>query len=178
MTVNLEAIKLPPYIYGREAGENERVWTEASVRALVEEVEALRAGLARWKAALDPVMPADFKDWHENSPAELPGVAAWVITNLREQAGLDARRTAEHPAPAASTFVSLGNRGRIDLLEVESIHPRGDYPDEVTLVMRSGAKFSVSAQAAGGRAGADAASVWADRISRAKRAAPQGESNV
>lgn len=34
---------------------------------------------------LTAVMPADFKDWRENSEREWPELAAWVITNLREQ---------------------------------------------------------------------------------------------
>lgn len=37
----------------------------------------------RWTKAIGAQMPADFKDWHENSPAELPEIAAWVIQNLR-----------------------------------------------------------------------------------------------
>lgn len=45
---------------------------------------------------LTAVMPADFKDWHQNAPAELPEVAAWVIENLRNrceeaEANLDTR---------------------------------------------------------------------------------------
>lgn len=37
----------------------------------------------RWTKAIGAQMPADFKDWHENGPAELPEIAAWVIQNLR-----------------------------------------------------------------------------------------------
>lgn len=33
---------------------------------------------------LSAVMPADFKDWHQNSKAEWPEIAAGVITNQRE----------------------------------------------------------------------------------------------
>ena len=39
--------------------------------------------LAAWKAALTPLMPGDFKDWHENHDSELPQVAAFVVANLR-----------------------------------------------------------------------------------------------
>ncbi len=39
----------------------------------------------RWESALGAVMPADFKDWHQNSAAERPAVAAWVIRNLRDR---------------------------------------------------------------------------------------------
>ena len=49
------------------------------------QVEDMGPTSAQWKAALDPVMPADFKDWHNNSINDLPEVAAWVIRNLRVQ---------------------------------------------------------------------------------------------
>ena len=39
--------------------------------------------LAAWKAALTPLMPGDFKDWHDNHDSELPQVAAFVVENLR-----------------------------------------------------------------------------------------------
>ena len=58
-------------------------WTIQRVRDYGEACVA--AECARWKAALDPMMPADFKDWHQNSPVELPEIAAWTIANLREQ---------------------------------------------------------------------------------------------
>ncbi len=41
---------------------------------------------ARWKAAIGPTMPADFKDWHENADAELPMIAAWVIQHQAKEA--------------------------------------------------------------------------------------------
>jgi hypothetical protein len=34
---------------------------------------------------LSKVMPADFKDWHQNSPSEWPVVARMVIESLRER---------------------------------------------------------------------------------------------
>jgi hypothetical protein len=40
---------------------------------------------ADYDTRLSAVMPADFKDWHEGSRSEWPELAAWVITNLREQ---------------------------------------------------------------------------------------------
>jgi hypothetical protein len=55
------------------------------MRAAASELRRLHAALARWKSMLDPVMPADFKDWHQNHPDELPAVAAWVISNLRDE---------------------------------------------------------------------------------------------
>ena len=41
--------------------------------------------LRRYDEELTKVMNPDFKDWHQNSKEEYPEIAAWVITNLREQ---------------------------------------------------------------------------------------------
>jgi hypothetical protein len=41
--------------------------------------------LEKYDTLLTAVMPADFKDWHENSKNEWPEIAAHVITNLRSQ---------------------------------------------------------------------------------------------
>ena len=46
---------------------------------------AMAAERERWESALGAVMPADFKDWHQNSAMERPAVAAWVIRNLRDR---------------------------------------------------------------------------------------------
>ena len=40
---------------------------------------------ADYDARLSAVMPADFKDWHQNGPKEWPEVAAGTIANLRER---------------------------------------------------------------------------------------------
>lgn len=53
--------------------------------------------------------------------------------------------------PINPLFKLDGNRGVIDLRQVESIEPYGEYPDECTLVMRSGRKWSVGAGYAGSR---------------------------
>lgn len=47
-------------------------------------VKSELARLARYDDLLSKVMPADFKDWHQNSKEEWPEIAAFVITNLRE----------------------------------------------------------------------------------------------
>ena len=62
----------------KQAGIPPRVWKR--------EIEVFYT-LARadYEAELSAVMPADFKDWHEGSRNEWPELAAWVITNLREQ---------------------------------------------------------------------------------------------
>lgn len=52
---------------------------------LIAERDQLRAEIDKWRTTLTSVMPADFKDWHQNSPAEWPDIAACVITNAREQ---------------------------------------------------------------------------------------------
>lgn len=39
-----------------------------------------------WVAALNPLMPCDFKDWHDNHPKDLPLVVAEVIKSLKERA--------------------------------------------------------------------------------------------
>lgn len=41
--------------------------------------------LRRYDEELTKVMNPDFKDWHQNSKEDYPEIAAWVITNLREQ---------------------------------------------------------------------------------------------
>lgn len=41
--------------------------------------------LEEFETKLSAVMPSDFKDWHQNSKAEWPEVAAWVISSQRER---------------------------------------------------------------------------------------------
>lgn len=41
------------------------------------------ASVEAWERELTAVMPADFKDWHENSKREWPAIAAAVITGQR-----------------------------------------------------------------------------------------------
>lgn len=45
------------------------------------EIERLHA----YDRALSAVMPADFKDWHQNHPREWPEVAAHVVSNMRQR---------------------------------------------------------------------------------------------
>lgn len=44
-----------------------------------------REQLEAFRRELSAVMPADFKDWHENDPAEWPMLAAQVIRDLRAE---------------------------------------------------------------------------------------------
>ena len=70
-----------------ESLEARRV-TEAEGGALNQannEIDRLRARNEDWETRLSAVMPADFKDWHQNSRNEWPEVAAAVIENLRER---------------------------------------------------------------------------------------------
>lgn len=46
-TLSGTSVNLPPYVYGRECGENEKVWTEASLRQFVARIQAQQAHLAR-----------------------------------------------------------------------------------------------------------------------------------
>ena len=41
--------------------------------------------LEEYETRLSAVMPIDFKDWHQNSKAEWPEVAALVISSQRER---------------------------------------------------------------------------------------------
>lgn len=48
-------------------------------------VKSELARLARYDSLLSEVMNADFKDWFQNSKEEWPELAAFVISNLRDQ---------------------------------------------------------------------------------------------
>jgi len=54
-------------------------------RALERRAIAAEAKLAKWESELSKVMPADFKDWWQNSRDEWPEVASMVIEGLRKQ---------------------------------------------------------------------------------------------
>ena len=41
--------------------------------------------IKQWHDALTPLMPSDFKCWHENNPSEWPEVTAGVIASQRER---------------------------------------------------------------------------------------------
>jgi len=68
------------------------------------EAEALRAQVADYETRLSAVMPSDFKDWHQNSKAEWPEVAAWVIETLREQRDEMCKELGELPEAQADTL--------------------------------------------------------------------------
>lgn len=51
---------------------------------LDEKLTKANEALDKWEQALTAVMPADFKDWHENSKEEWPDIAALVIKNQRD----------------------------------------------------------------------------------------------
>jgi hypothetical protein len=55
------------------------------VRQLERELNAANERIKQWHNALTPLMPSDFKCWHQNTPNEWPDVAAWVITSQRER---------------------------------------------------------------------------------------------
>lgn len=55
-----------------------------SIRLNKHQPKAQGATAEDWVSAIAPLMPADFKDWHQNSPNEWPRVTAEVIRALRE----------------------------------------------------------------------------------------------
>lgn len=80
-------------VYAKSAQDVERKLTEMGQR--IEDLESatptqaeamVAAERNRWRAAIAPEIPADMKDWHENSPDEWPEVAAAVLRSRREDA--------------------------------------------------------------------------------------------
>ena len=66
--------------------KNEREWwSKRTIEQLERELNAANERIKQWHNALTPLMPSDFKCWHENTPNEWPEVAAWVITSQRER---------------------------------------------------------------------------------------------
>jgi hypothetical protein len=63
----------------------EKVCDAVFARQLEGELNAANERIKQWHNALTPLMPSDFKCWHENTPNEWPEVAAWVITSQRER---------------------------------------------------------------------------------------------
>jgi hypothetical protein len=63
-------------------------------RTLERRAIAAEAKLAKWGSELSKVMPADFKDWWQNSREEWPEIARMVIEGLHKQVKL-ADRAAE-----------------------------------------------------------------------------------
>lgn len=55
-----------------------------SIRLNKHQSKAQGATAEDWVSAIAPLMPADFKDWHQNNPNEWPRVTAEVIRALRE----------------------------------------------------------------------------------------------
>ncbi len=68
----------------RQLGHDDR---DDAIREQITETlsgpDDLRAEAERWRTKVGAVMPADFKCWHQNSPAEWPEVTAHTITALR-----------------------------------------------------------------------------------------------
>ena len=74
-TPDLDAVVLPPYIYGREAAQNENVWTEAAVRAAVLADRARRAapsdGAMRFVGWFREIPSTiNYRLWEQSWPAE------------------------------------------------------------------------------------------------------------
>jgi len=54
-------------------------------RQLERELNAANERIKQWHNALTPLIPSDFKCWHENTPNEWPEVTARVIASQRER---------------------------------------------------------------------------------------------
>ena len=55
------------------------------VQLLTKQLDEARERIKQWHDALTPLMPSDFKCWHENTPNEWPEVTARVIASQRER---------------------------------------------------------------------------------------------
>jgi len=57
----------------------------AAVADAAERLAEQHMRIKQWHDALTPLMPSDFKCWHENTPNEWPEVAARVITSQQDR---------------------------------------------------------------------------------------------
>lgn len=90
---------------------------------------AARPSARQWEQALSAVMPPDFKDWWQNSPAEWPSIAAGVIATLRDRESL----LLEHAGPTkagwgASVDRWMGDNGVV--LKTQAYQALRDLPFE------------------------------------------------
>ena len=60
--------------------------------------------LVAWETEIGKTMPADFKDWWENTPLEWPMVARRIIESLRERESLAWELP---PRPATPAILTL-----------------------------------------------------------------------
>ena len=69
-----------------------------------------RASVDDWERELSAVMPADFKDWWQNSRREWPAVAAEVIKSLRRDrdAGWEVAARAQRREPLTDEQIAEG----------------------------------------------------------------------
>ena len=57
----------------------------AEAQKMERELNAANERIKQWHDALTPLMPSDFKCWHQNNPSEWPEVTARVIASQRER---------------------------------------------------------------------------------------------
>lgn len=84
-------------------------WTREQVAAELRRLHEVELERDEWRRALTAVMPADFKDWHQNSPTEWPALAAWCLTGARadrDTAPVAWLYTLEYGSKVADTKVS------------------------------------------------------------------------
>lgn len=57
----------------------------AESQKMERELNAANERIKQWHDALTPLIPSDFKCWHQNNPSEWPEVTARVIASQRER---------------------------------------------------------------------------------------------
>ena len=107
----------------------------SEISSLSLENERLEAEIAKWHAELSAVMPADFKDWHENAQAEWPAVAAQVIRNLqaREESALGMEKKAQ----AVAAVVEARMIRRMEVVPWRELDKAWDKASEKSLPQQS-----------------------------------------
>jgi hypothetical protein len=91
----------------------------------------LERELNKWESELSSVMPADFKDWWQNSKTEWPEVAKGVIASLRERetfafSGLDKEQHAlvqayAREAKLREALIEFVEADKAALVEISSL---------------------------------------------------------
>lgn len=117
----MEATKLPPYIYGREAGPNEKVWTEDAVRGVL---QAVPAGvelpddgeLEAWRQAADTLLSRKDPGQHELRRAAMLLQNAYLFASkLRGTPGMA-------PVPASPPSLDGERMDRLEQFYVSTAH--------------------------------------------------------
>ena len=108
---------------------------QEAAKGLLEQRDKAQAEISKWHAELSAVMPADFKDWHENAQAEWPAVAAQVIRNLqaREESALGMEKKAQ----AVAAVVEARMIRRMEAVPWRELDKAWDEASEKSLPQQS-----------------------------------------